>query len=106
MRPSKALPPEFAYIWCQENMEIIKANANGSTFQEISKRNFRPLPVNYPGEPLIAEFVGTVGPLFGLIRLRELKSATLAATRDLLLPKLMSGEIRLAADEALAGGTA
>jgi type I restriction enzyme, S subunit len=100
MRPSKALPPEFAYIWCQENMEIIKANANGSTFQEISKRNFRPLLVKYPGERLMSEFVATVGPFFGLIQLRERESATLATTRDLLLPKLMSGEIRLGGVEA------
>ncbi|MFN3973534.1 MAG: restriction endonuclease subunit S, partial [Gemmobacter sp.] len=35
----------FAWLWTLENMEAILAKANGSTFQEISKGNFRPLPV-------------------------------------------------------------
>jgi type I restriction enzyme, S subunit len=76
-------------------MDLIKANANGSTFQEISKRNFRPIPVVFPGSAALKRFTEAVGPLLDLVRLHEKQSQTLAAMRDLLIPKLMSGEIRL-----------
>ena len=36
-----------------------------------------------------------IGPWFQLIVANDLENRTLAATRDLILPKLMSGEIRV-----------
>jgi type I restriction enzyme S subunit len=95
MQPSSEFPTEFAYFWTLENLDLIKANANGSTFQEISKKNFRPLRVNHAGEELTARFSECSRPLLDLIRNNEQENQTLAATRDLLLPKLISGEIRL-----------
>ena len=96
MQPTKAFPTAFAYFWCLENMDIIKGNANGSTFQEISKKNFRPLPVNMPSPAILEAFTALTAGLLDLVRVREGENRTLAATRDLLLPKLMSGKIRLA----------
>lgn len=96
LRPTRSMPTSLALCWCRENMEVIKAHANGSTFQEISKKNFRPLPVIGGGEPITAAFDNMVAPLLALIRTRSAEAGTLAAIRDLLLPKLMSGEIRLA----------
>jgi len=95
MQPTEAFSTEFAYFWTQSNLDVIKANANGSTFQEISKKNFRPLLVNHAGDELTEQFSEVVGPMMDLIRNNEQENQTLAATRDLLLPKLMSGEIRL-----------
>ena len=102
MRPSPTFPTEMAYLWCQANMDLIKANANGSTFQEISKGNFRRLVAIYPTPELVSAFVSVAKPLFAMICAREQESETLAATRDLLLPKLMSGEIRLREAEKIA----
>lgn len=102
MQPTPAFPTEFAYFWTLENLDLIKANANGSTFQEISKKNFRPLRVNHCGEGLVAKFAEVAGPMMGLIRNNEQENQTLAATRDLLLPKLMSGELRLTGTEGVA----
>ena len=99
MQPTPAFPTEFAYFWTLENLDLIKANANGSTFQEISKKNFRPLRVNHSGEALVAKFAEVAGPMMALIRNNEQENQTLAATRDLLLPKLMSGELRLTGTE-------
>jgi type I restriction enzyme S subunit len=50
---------------------------------------------------LIDSFEETVGPLFGRIHSNLEESRTLAQIRDLLLPKLMSGEIRLREAEKL-----
>ena len=95
IRPSTNLPTSLALLWCQANMDRIKASANGSTFQEISKRNFRPLTVTRPSHKVIMTFDDIVAPMLDMIRARSRESYTLGATRDLLLPKLMSGEIQL-----------
>lgn len=85
----------FAWLWTQENMEAILAKANGSTFQEISKGNFRPLPVVVPSAPVMQAFDAIARPLYERIAMNERESRTLAQTRDLLLPRLMSGELRV-----------
>ena len=95
MRPTKRFPTYFAKLWCEENMETIEANANGSTFQEISKKNFKPILVASPNEGVLNAFSEIVGALYKLIANSEAENQTLAEMRDLLLPKLMSGEIRL-----------
>lgn len=92
----------FAYLWANENMDLILKNANGSTFQEISKRNFRPLPVILASEEAHREFDRMIEPLFAKMTANEKENRTLARTRDMLLPKLMSGEIRVSEAEQLA----
>ena len=39
------LPPTYVLNWAFTSMDAIKAHASGTTFPEISKKNFRPLPV-------------------------------------------------------------
>jgi type I restriction enzyme S subunit len=85
----------FVYLWAKENRPLISQNANGSTFQEISKKNFRPLPILVPDAKTREAFDSLVKPLFDRIVANEKENRTLAQTRDLLLPKLMSGEIRV-----------
>ncbi len=94
----------FVWLWTQANMETIHQNANGSTFQEISKANFRPIKVNVPGPELLQAFDQTVRPLFDRIVANDKESRSLASTRDFLLPKLMSGEVRVKDAGKLAGG--
>lgn len=89
----------FAWLWTLENMEAILAKANGSTFQEISKGNFRPLPVVIAPDPMLNAFDAMAKPLYERIAKNERESRTLAQTRDLLLPRLMSGEIQLQLEE-------
>ena len=84
----------FAYLWAKANMDAIIQNANGSTFQEISKANFRPLPILVPDEPVRSRFNEVIAPMFEQIIANDAESRTLAQTRDALLPKLMSGAIR------------
>jgi type I restriction enzyme S subunit len=92
-----------AWLWTLENMAVILAKANGSTFQEISKGNFRPLPVVVAPEPVLRAFDVIAKPLYERIARNERETRTLAQTRDLLLPRLMSGELRVAEAERLVG---
>ena len=52
-----------------------------------------------PTPEIVALLESQVAPLDERIRKNVSESRTLAQTRDLLLPKLMSGEIRLAEAE-------
>lgn len=85
----------FCLFWTEANMDAIKQRANGSTFMEISKANFRPIPVVVPSAAVAAAFDHIARPLLDRIATNEQESHTLAALRDLLLPKLMSGELRI-----------
>ncbi|GAN69841.1 hypothetical protein AOR01nite_26440 [Acetobacter orleanensis] len=76
-------------------MELVLQNANGSTFQEISKKNFRPLPIIKASLDLLKAFNTQSQGVFDKIIASEAESRTLAQLRDLLLPKLMSGEISI-----------
>jgi type I restriction enzyme S subunit len=85
----------YVWLWTAANLEAIKQKANGSTFQEISKANFRPLPVVVPSARVLEAFEAMVRPLWERLCANVREQATLATTRDLLLPRLMSGELRV-----------
>jgi type I restriction enzyme, S subunit len=53
------------------------------------------LPVLCPGGNVMSAFLAVVRPAFDRITACCFESRTLAALRDTLLPKLVSGEIRL-----------
>jgi type I restriction enzyme S subunit len=95
MKCNGALPNVFVLFWCRQNMDVIRGNSNGSTFQEISKSNFRPIPVIVPPEIILNAFKERTGPLYRHIVQNQRESGSLAQLRDTLLPKLISGELRI-----------
>ncbi len=95
MLPGGVLPPLYMLFWCRQNMEIIKGRANGSTFMEISKKAFRPIPALVPPQALIQIFTDITGALFERLSENERQAQTLATLRDTLLPRLISGQLRL-----------
>ena len=95
MLPGGLLPPLYLLFWCRENMEVIKGRANGSTFMEISKKAFRPIPALVPPATVVATFVAVAESLFDRLIENEKQAQTLATLRDTLLPRLISGQLRL-----------
>ena len=81
--------------WCEASHEEIVNHANGSTFLEISKGNFRQLMVVMPDNAAMTTFDRSVRPLYERIVSNERESRSLAAQRDALLPGLVSGEVGL-----------
>ena len=90
------LPNVYVLFWCYENLDYIKGISGGSTFAEISKRAFRPVPVTIPSEEVLTAYENIVRTLYDRIVANTKESASLAQARDFLLPKLISGEIRVA----------
>jgi type I restriction enzyme, S subunit len=74
-------------------VEEIRSNAGGSTYKEISRGKFKVLPVVVPGEPLLQEFEEQASDTHAQVRTLHAMNQRLAEARDLLLPRLMSGEI-------------
>jgi type I restriction enzyme S subunit len=95
MLPGSLLPPLYMLFWCQQNMEGIKSRANGSTFMEISKKAFRPIPALVPSSAVIEAFLAIASPLFDRLVANERAAQTLATLRDTLLPRLISGQLRM-----------
>ena len=83
----------FILYWCEAFHEEIVSHANGSTFLEISKGNFRQLMAVMPDSAAMTTFDRGVRPLYERIVSNERESRSLAAQRDALLPRLISGEI-------------
>lgn len=85
----------YMYLWCKYNMEGIKAAGNGSVFQEISKSVFRQLPFLLPPKDILSNFNSIIESYFQKIHSNQTQINTLEKIRDTLLPKLMSGEVRV-----------
>lgn len=95
MLPGGLLPPLYLLFWCQQNMDVIKGRANGSTFMEISKKAFRPIPILLPPSAIVTAFIAVAESLFDRLVKNEKQAQTLATLRDALLPRLISGQLRL-----------
>ena len=82
-------------------MDRIKGRANGSTFMEISKKAFRPIPALVPSIEILDAFSNIADPLFERLIENERQAQTLTQLRDTLLPRLISGQLRLPEAESL-----
>lgn len=68
----------------------------GTVFGAINRKQFEKLPVVDPGSLLVAEFEKLIGAMDQRVRATTIENRTLAETRDYLLPRLMSGAVRVA----------
>ena len=76
-------------------VEEIRIKAGGSTYLEISKSVFRNFDIICPTQNVIKEFQGKAHPLLERTRIIAKQIRLLTEARDRLLPKLMSGEIKV-----------
>ena len=95
MKPHRGVSSHFLRLWAQSAHGLILSRANGSTFLEISKSAFRPIPVIAPSRQVMQGFHDRVELLYRRILTNVRETHALASLRDGLLPKLISGEIRV-----------
>ncbi len=93
--PNMKYSAEYLIQWCEANMAEIKGRASGTTFQEISKKNFREISFVCPDDKVVVSYTKTVKTLYDEITSKAKENQSLINLRDTLLPKLMSGEISL-----------
>ncbi len=92
-------------LYCQMRHEIgtLVHAAHGSVFDTITMRTFASSRVVLPPQPLLRAFEDRAGPLLLRVLACTSESRTLAALRDALLPKLISGDLRLDDPERILG---
>lgn len=100
LKCEKALSPEFILQWCGANMDEIKSRASGTTFAEISKKNFKIIPVVVPSEHIVGEYSKRARQIYSQIENNVKETRSLTNIRDTLLPKLLSGSLSIASTEA------
>ena len=91
--PKPEIGTPFVYFFLKHNFPVIEGMASGSTFKEVSGSTMKNIPATIPDVETLARFNDFCTPIFAQQRILENQSQLLAALRDNLLPKLMSGEI-------------
>lgn len=85
--------PRFVYLVLRARIDYLKKNTGGATFDTIITDTFKRMSILKPPPSLAQDFEIIVEPFFERIRLLHLQNANLRRTRDLLLPRLISGEL-------------
>ena len=98
--PKKNVGTMYIYHFLKNNLEMIEGRASGSTFKEISGSTMKKLSVLLPPEKVLNCFEYACKLYFAQIESLEAENSTLTSLRDTLLPKLMSGEIRVPVESA------
>jgi type I restriction enzyme S subunit len=98
MRAMPPMPAEYAYLIARDPAfkdRAIRSMTGTSGRQRVQVSSLNSFTVAKPGPALATAFGAIIAPYFSKIAANARQSEVLAATRDLLLPKLMSGEIRV-----------
>ncbi|PJI21047.1 restriction endonuclease subunit S [Prevotella intermedia] len=93
--PNKANTRMYLLYTLKERKDEIIANANGSTFLEISKGRFRKMKVLIPPEVILDMYEKRSHIIFNEVLNLEKQNTLLTRQRDLLLPRLMSGKLEV-----------
>ena len=91
--PLEKLPFIYCTLKQPEVVSEIINRGQGSAQPNISGNDIMSITCNYPDENIIAGFNNICRPYFEKIIINQYENTRLAAIRDALLPKLMSGEI-------------
>lgn len=97
LRPRKSEFAEFVYlaVSTKENIESLSHLADGGAYPAIRPEVVTKTQAIRPDNNVLSEFAKRVAPLLAKIAKNERESRTLTALRDTLLPKLISGELRV-----------
>ncbi len=98
LHPKPPLPPEFAYCLAR-SMEFrdfaIQAMTGSTGRQRVPAESLSHFLIVSPPKPIAEQFGQLVSSMFRRASAATGESRTLAALRDTVLPKLLSGELRL-----------
>jgi len=91
--PNKRVPLYFLYLWIRDNVPQFIRLASGATFKEISRGVFRTINFVHPEESVVRRFESYLEPMGRRMLVMQRQVRNLRSTRDLLLPRLLSGQL-------------
>jgi type I restriction enzyme, S subunit len=95
IRGKNGLPDYFTYFCVRQLVTELKARTHGSVFDTITRDTFDTVSFVKPDKKIAMAFDKTVLPLMQKVLNNLHESRSLSALRDALLPKLISGEVRI-----------
>ncbi|MFM9959845.1 MAG: restriction endonuclease subunit S [Planctomycetaceae bacterium] len=103
LRTNERLSQEYLYFWMTSEFALaeMRIKGTGVAIPGLNSTAVRSLAVLVPPRPIVEAFTRQAAPLITRLLANAKQSRTLAAIRDALLPKLLSGEIRVAEGERL-----
>ena len=95
LRPEKKNLQYYLYIWFKwlYGQSLIQGIKGGSAQPKFNKTDFKNIQIYIPDDNLLEKFHQTVKPMFELIDQNNSENLRLSAIREVILPKLMSGEL-------------
>ena len=102
LQPKSNLSPEYLFLTMSDAIARFKAVAIGGVFDTIVVDTFNRIHLIRPPMDLTTRLTSRVEPMLNLVENLQVQSNVLRRTRDLLLPRLMSGQLSVTAAEAAA----
>ncbi|MBN2256492.1 MAG: hypothetical protein JW704_01555, partial [Anaerolineaceae bacterium] len=104
---SKTLSPEYVYLMARSDEfrdQAIKSMTGATGRQRVQVACFDEFMIAHPDGATLEHFVAQVQPMFCSIHNLAERNEVLRRTRDLLLPRLVSGQVDVSALEIDIGG--
>jgi type I restriction enzyme S subunit len=97
LRPQTAQYAEFVYLAATgaDNIDTLAHLADGAAYPAVRPEIIAATPIVRANDEVFGRFSRVAGPFLARIARADRESRSLAALRDTLLPKLISGELRI-----------
>ena len=92
------LGDHFTFLSLRNLVGRLRNLAHGGVFDTITRETFHALRVCVPSQPILGVLEETVTPIFERVKGIKKENHTLSEIRDALLPRLISGELRVPED--------
>jgi type I restriction enzyme, S subunit len=100
LRGKPGIPQRFLFLMTLQQVDYLKTNTGGATFDTIVVDTFRRMEVVNPAREIIARFARQTDAIFEQVNTLQRQIQNLRRTRDLLLPRLLSGQVELETEAA------
>ena len=95
LRGQPGIPQRFLFLMTLQQVDYLKTNTGGATFDTIVVDTFRRMQIVKPARDLVARFARKTDAIFEQVNTLQRQIQNLRRTRDLLLPRLLSGQIEI-----------
>jgi len=105
IRAASSVPPRYLHehlVWDKMKAYLMGFNT-GATREAVTKEHLEQIPVLFPDRHVLEAFERATSPIYAKTTRSACESRTLAALRNALLPKLISGELRVGDEEGFMG---
>jgi len=93
--PNERYPLGYLYHWLKLSKSHFLSLSGGATFPELTKGTFKRIEILTPPAHLMDEFERRIAPMFKAVETLQKAIVSMTKTRDLLLPRLISGKLRV-----------